>query len=71
MSRSPSPVNFKKQQAAYVTAERRNRCQNCSFVQVLPDQTGMKKPSFLCPHVGFTGAWAICKHYARKGATPA
>lgn len=68
MSRSPSPVNFKRQQAGFVTSEKRNRCQNCCYVIVWPSPTG--KPSYSCPHVGFVGAWSICKHYARKAPPP-
>lgn len=69
MSRSPSPVVFRQQQAGFVRAANRERCQNCAHVEAHRNGEVM---SFSChPVGGFVSAWSICKHWTKKGTTPA
>lgn len=66
MSRSPSPVLFRQQQAGFIRAADRERCFNCAHVKDHRDGNVM---TFSChPVGGFVSAWSICKHYER--ATP-
>lgn len=66
MSRSPSPVAFRRQQAGFVPATRRERCANCAHVEVHSTPVNsqvVREHSFdySCDRVGFTTAWAVCK----------
>ena len=59
MSRSPSPVAFRRQQAGFVPAAQRERCATCAQVRTYkPDAD---TPEMSCPRVGFVTAWAVCK----------
>jgi hypothetical protein len=67
MSRSPSPVNYRRQQAGFVPATQRERCGNCAQVRIY---STINATEYSCQSVGFTSAWSICKHWTKKGATP-
>lgn len=66
MSRSPSPVAFKKQQAGFVPAAQRERCATCGHVRVSKVAPDVQITEHVCDPVGFTTAWAWCKHWTKK-----
>lgn len=60
MSRSPSPVNFKKQQIGYVAATARDRCGNCNHVR----EDGA---FWTCgKHALMVTVYAVCSEWTRK-----
>ena len=67
MSRSPSPVKFKKQQAGFVPAAQRERCATCARVRVSKSVADdLQQAEYMCDPVGFTTAWSWCKHWTKK-----
>lgn len=64
MSRSPSPVTFKKQQAGYVAATARNRCGNCCHAR--EDVPGFWSCS---KHGLMVTVYAVCNDWAKKEAS--
>lgn len=70
MSRSPSPVAFRRMQAGFVPAAQRERCATCAHVRVSKVAPDMQITEHSCDAVGFTTAWAWCKRWTRKVPPP-